>query len=345
MTPTAQQLRSRLEESPLLDVGDGFWEVEFRALGSACELFFAAKDRDEAMSFRRAAFDWLAEFEARCSRFLPDSEVSTVNHNAGREWTPIAPQVEMLLDLCDHYHFVTEGAFDATSLPLSLLWDWKRQHDALPSADEIASARAFVGWKRIQRAEGRVFLPMPGMKLDLGGVGKEFAVDCLMQLAIGSGIEHVMVDLGGDIAVHGEPPEGGGWYIGLEDPVNQERAYCGIRLRSGGAIATSGDYRRCFQFEGRTYGHILDCRTGQPVCYGTRAASVIAPRCTAAGVLSTSALIIGGMDAIAMLERMPLVQGCVWRNSRVHETRGFRRSVLPHGWDSEHGLSSNPPSL
>jgi hypothetical protein len=72
---------------------------------------------------------------------------------------------------------------------------------------------------------------------------------------------------------------------------------------------------------------------------------VIAPRCTAAGVLSTSALIIGGMDAIAMLERMPLVQGCVWRNSRVHETRGFRRSVLPHGWDSEHGLSSTPPSL
>lgn len=333
MTITAQRLRARLEESDFDDVGDGFWEAEFYALGSECELFFAAPSRDAAMAFRATVFDWLAEFEARCSRFLPDSELSLINANAGKDWTAIDPQVEMLLDLCDHYHFVTEGAFDATSLPLSRLWDWKRQHDALPSAEEIATAKKVIGWKQIQRAPGRVFLPIEGMMLDFGGVGKEFAVDYLRQLAIGSGIEHVMIDLGGDISVHGEPPEGGGWYIGLEDPANQDRAYCGIRLRSGGAVATSGDYRRCFQFEGRTYGHILDCRTGWPVCNGTRAVSVIAPRCTTAGVLSTSAMIIGGQDAIAMLERMPQVQGCLWRNARLYETRGFRRNVLPQGWD------------
>jgi thiamine biosynthesis lipoprotein len=183
------------------------------------------------------------------------------------------------------------------------------------------------------RAPNRIFLPEPDMMLDFGGVGKEFAVDCLKQLAVGAGIEHVMVDLGGDIAVQGEPPEGGGWYIGLEDPANTDKAYCGIRLRSGGAVATSGDYRRCFQFEGRTYGHILDCRTGWPVCNGTRSVTVIAPRCTSAGVLSTSAMIIGGQDAIAMLERTPGVQGCLWRNQQLHETRGFRRNVLPDGWD------------
>jgi len=335
MTATAQQLRARLEQAALTDVGDGFWETDFFALGSECELFFAARDHEAAKEFRDVAFDWLAEFEARCSRFLPDSEVSLINANAGKDWTNVDPQVEMLLDLCDHYHFVTDGAFDATSLPLSKLWDWKRKHDTLPTAEEIAAAKMTIGWKRIQRAPGRVFLPVEGMMIDFGGVGKEFAVDYLKQLAIGCGIEHVMVDLGGDIAVQGEPPEGGGWYIGLEDPANLDRAYCGIRLRSGGAVATSGDYRRCFQFEGRTYGHIIDCRTGWPVCNGTRAVSVIAPRCTTAGVLSTSAMIIGGQDAIAMLERMPHVQGCLWRNARLHETRGFRRSVLPQGWDIE----------
>jgi thiamine biosynthesis lipoprotein len=332
---TEHRLRAELEASLLTDVGDGFWECEFRALGSACELFYAAKDQAAAEHFRRVAFDWLAEFEVRCSRFLADSEVSSINAQAGRDWVPIHAQTEMLLDLCDHYHFVTEGAFDATSLPLSRLWDWKQQHDSLPSLEEIAAAKKVIGWKRIQRAPGRILLPEPGMMLDFGGVGKEFAVDCLKALALSCGIEHVMVDLGGDIAVQGEPPEGGGWYIGLEDPANTEQAHCGIRLRSGGAVATSGDYRRCFQFEGRTYGHILDCRTGWPVANGTRSATVIAPRCTTAGVLSTSAMIVGGQDAITMLERSPGVQGCLWRNNLLHETRGFRRNVLPQGWDQD----------
>ena len=149
----------------------------------------------------------------------------------GRDWTEVHAQTEMLLDLCDHYHFVTQGAFDATSLPLSRLWDWKQKHDALPSAEEVAAAKKVIGWNRIQRAPGRIFLPEPGMMLDFGGVGKEFAVDCLKALAASFGIEHIMVDLGGDIAVQGEPPEGGGWYIGLEDPANTDQAYCGIRLR------------------------------------------------------------------------------------------------------------------
>lgn len=330
---TVQQLRAALEAAPLEDVGDGFWECGFRALGSACELFYAADSEAAAMAYRNAALDWLADFEARCSRFINDSEVCRINNSAGLDWVEVHAQTEMLLDLCDHYHFVTQGAFDATSLPLSRLWNWKQRHDALPSAEEIAAARKVIGWSRIQRAPGRIFLPEPGMMLDFGGVGKEFAVDCLKALATSFGIEHIMVDLGGDIAVQGEPPEGGGWYIGLEDPANTDQSYCGIRLRSGGAVATSGDYRRCFQFEGRTYGHILDCRTGWPVANGTRSVTVIAPRCTTAGVLSTTAMIVGGQDAIAMLERTPGIQGCLWRNKQLHETRGFRRNVLPKGWD------------
>ena len=339
MSATATAIRKKLEDSHLRDVGDGFWECGFRALGSACELFYSAPDRAAAENYRAAALDWLAAFEAQFSRFISDSLITRINDNAGVEWTGIDAQTELLLDLCDHHHFVTQGAFDATSLPLSELWDWKRKHDKLPDEAEISAAKSRVGWKRIQRAPGRIFLPEQGMKLDFGGVGKEFAVDCLAQLATGHGIEHIMVDLGGDIAVRGEPPEGGGWYVGLENPMHEGRSYCGIRLKSGGAVATSGDYRRCFQHEGRTYGHIIDCRTGWPVANGTRSVSVIATRCTMAGLLATSAMIIGGTDAITMLERTPGVQGCLWRNDQHYETRGFRRCVLPQGWDEELVLS------
>ncbi len=321
--------KTHLQDAALIDRGSGYYEVFFFALGSRCQLFYGAETVEMAERFRRAASNWLEAFEARCSRFRPTSELSRINANAGVDWVEVDPQIEALLQLCDQCHFVTEGAFDATSLPLSLLWDWKRQHDSLPSAAEISRAQESVGWKRVQRRPGAVFLPEKGMMLDFGGVGKEFAVDCVKHLAIGMGIAQIMVDLGGDIAVQGDSPEGGGWYVGIEDPAKQDECFCGIRLRGGAAVATSGDYRRCFEYGGRTYGHILDCRTGWPVANGTRSATVIAPRCIAAGLFSTSAMILGGAQAIAMLERTIGVQGCLWCDGQLYETRGFRSSVLP----------------
>ncbi|MCE9520312.1 MAG: FAD:protein FMN transferase [Verrucomicrobia bacterium] len=340
-------IRKRLEGAALLDVGDGYWEVGFRALGSECELFYAAPDRNTAEAFCVSALDWLAGFETRFSRFLPDSVVSQINANAGVRWTEIDQQGELMLDICDDCHVTTRGAFDATSLPLSLLWDWKRKHDALPTEAEIAAAKHLVGWSRVKREPGRIMLRDKGMMLDFGGVGKEFAVDCLIHLADFHDIKHIMVDLGGDIAVLGEPPEGGGWYVGLEDPAApDENCYCGIRLRSGGAVATSGDYRRCFNHDGLTYGHILDCRTGRPVANGTRAASVIAPSCVLAGLLSTSAMVVGGMEAIRAWQLTPGVEGCLWSRGHLLETRGFRRTVLPDGWDDDSTISpTHTPAL
>lgn len=335
MSPSKQRLRNELEKALLADAGDGFWECGFHALGSECELFFGSQEQGRAKEYRQAAFNWLVDFESRCSRFLDDSEISNINAMAGKGWASVHAQTEMLLDLCGHYHFVTGGIFDPTSLPLIRLWNWKRSRNTLPTEQEIGDAMKVVGWNRIQRKPGGILLPEAGMQLDLGGIGKEFAADCLVRLAESFGITQTMVDLGGDIAVLGDPPEGGGWFIGLEDPTDKNRTYCGIRLRGRRAVATSGDYRRFFQFKGATYGHILDCRTGRPVANGTRSATVIAPRCTTAGVLSTSAMILGGTDAIDMLNRTPDVEGCLWHDGQLYESRGFRRGVLPQGWDAD----------
>jgi thiamine biosynthesis lipoprotein len=321
-------IRARLAEGTLTRVGRDYYEIIFQALGARCQFIYEASNYATAEDFRDAAFDWLSDFEARFSRFLPASDLSAVNAAAGRNWVDVDRQCDVLLDLCQHCHFLTNGAFDATSLPLTCLWDWKQKHDALPTVAEIAQAQSVIGWSRVQRTPGRLFLPVEGMMLDFGGVGKEFAVDCLKELGANLGVQNLLIDLGGDIAVLGDSPEGDGWYVRIEDPRDPTTFFCGVRLRSGSAVATSGNYRRCFVFEGRTYGHILDCRTGWPVDNGTRAVTVIAPRCVLAGMLSTSAMVIGGSDAIATLERTVGVEGCLWHRDNLYETRGFRRAVL-----------------
>ncbi|MEO7932709.1 MAG: FAD:protein FMN transferase [Chthoniobacterales bacterium] len=332
MTGIASVINTPLAAAGITECADEFYEIDFYALGSQCQLIYEAENLAKAEAYHQAAGQWLGRFEARYSRFQPDSEVCRVNAMAGIRLVEIDAEFEMLLDLCEQCHFVTQGAFDATSLPLSLLWDWKRKRDSLPTEEEIAQARSLVGWLRVERSPGRIFLPQKGMMLDLGGVGKEFAVDCLRQLAVGMGITNIMVNLGGDIAVLGESYEAGAWYVGLEDPARPGETYCGLRLRSGTTVATSGDYRRRFEFEGRSYGHVLDCRSGWPVANGTKSATVIANRCTAAGLLSTSALVLGGQNAIAMLDRTQNVEGCLWCDGKLYETRGFRRSILPKDW-------------
>lgn len=306
-------------------VGDRFFQVWFRALGSPCQLFFEGEGLPEAEAFVRVAAGWLGRFEQHCSRYLPDSRLTALNANAGR-WQETDPLIEVMLDLCGHSHFQTDGAFDATSLPLSELWDWKRTRSALPTEDEILAALANVGWRRVMREKGRLFLPA-GMRLDFGGVGKEFAVDALRQLGVNHGLRRLLVDLGGDVAVHGDSPEGGGWYVGLEHPERPGTAYLGIRVPSGMAVATSGDYRRYFEFKGDRYGHLLDCRTGCPIAHGTRSVSVVARRCVEAGIQSTAAMIRGGNEGLEGMERVSDVQGCLWHAGEILRTRGFGRYV------------------
>ena len=333
-TDNRRMLAQRLASAELEPAGAGFWSLEFRSLGSECELLFAAASRDQATAFHRRAFDWLVDFEARFSRFLPDSVISRINANAGLLWTDIDTEAEVMLSICDHTHFATKGAFDATSLPLTLLWDWKRRHESLPTEREIKTANSLICWDSLEREAGRVMLPEKGMMLDFGGVGKEFAVDVLTQIGQDCGLKNFLIDLGGDISVMGTPPEGGGWLIGLENPYDTSLCHSGVRLRSGVAVATSGDYRRFFEHEGRTYGHIIDCRSGWPVANGTRSVSVIAKNCVTAGILSTSCMVLGGREAIALLDGTANVEGCVLQNEKLLTSRGFMRTDLPADWNS-----------
>jgi thiamine biosynthesis lipoprotein len=270
--------------------------------------------------------EWVAAFEAKYSRFLSGSLISRINAAAGLEPVAVDPETEQLFALCDQMHFITGGVFDPTALPLIALWNWKTA--TIPNSEAIASARRLVGWRKVQRTPGRVFLPEKGMGLDLGGMGKEYAVDRVAQMLAGTGVQGGLVDFGADVRVVGLPADGRpGWHIGLDDPKTPGRCWCGLGLREG-AVATSGDYIRRFEVGGRRFGHILDVRSGQPVENGCLAVSVLAPSCTLAGMLSTALFVLGPDQGMRLLEAQYGAAGAVITEQGVVASRRFYEHVV-----------------
>lgn len=305
-------------------------KLTFAALGTQCEVQYAAPSGDaQATAFERAAVAWVAAFEAKYSRFRPDSLVSRINAAAGTAWVEVDAEMEALLKLCDSLHFMTQGVLDPTTLPLLRLWDYKAANPRIPTAPEIGAARALVGWKKVQRAPGKIFLPAAGMALDFGGFGKEYAVDIVAQIALDHGLTGALVDFGHDLRALGTPPDRPAWHIGLEDPRKPGTAAGSIGV-TGKGVASSGDYLRSFVIGGKRYGHIIDPRTGHPVAHGCLQATVIAGSCLHAGVLSTTAFVLGVPSGLAFIQSFPGAEGLLLTENARAQTRGFFNYVASH---------------
>lgn len=299
----------------------------FRAMGTLCQItFYPTDSRVAGEQFKAATLRWVAEFEARYSRFLPDSLISLINQSAGKNWVELDEESERLFALCHELFFLTRGAFDPTAMPLIKLWNWKATPPVIPTEAEIQAMKQFVGWNKVQRRNGAIHLPREGMCIDLGGIGKEYAVDRVMQIAAQHGLGNVLVDFGQDLCLRGAPPSKPAWHIGLEDPANPGKCWAGLAVKDR-AVATSGDYLRNFQINGRRYGHIIDPRSGHPVDNGCRAVSVIAPTCTVAGILSTTAFILGPTEGLNLIGNYMGADGCILTDNSRHETRKFHEYV------------------
>ena len=181
-------VRERILRSATLTATAGFDKLAFHAMGTICRVQFQSPNAAVARTYQTEVLDWVAQFEAKYSRFLQDSIISRINTAAGEHWVEIDAETQTLLRFCGEMHFLTRGAFDPTALPLIKLWNWKANPPVIPSDAQLRTALELCGWNKVQRRSGAIFLPCPGMCLDLGGVGKEYAVDCVVQLAAPHGI-------------------------------------------------------------------------------------------------------------------------------------------------------------
>lgn len=326
LTNSGSSVRERILRSATLTTAAGFDKLTFHAMGTICRVQFQTPNAGASRAFQYAVLDWVTQFEVKYSRFLADSLISRINAAAGEHWVEVDAETQALLKFCGEMHFLTRGAFDPTALPLIKLWNWKANPPVIPTDAQLRAALELCGWNKVERRPCGVFLPCPVMSLDLAGVGKEYAVDCVVQLAAPHGIANVLVDFGQDLAVRGTPTGKPAWHIGLEDPASPGKCWAGLAVKDR-AVATSGDYLRYFTINGRRYGHILDPRTGYPVDNGCLAVSVIAPSCTVAGILSTTAFILGPTEGLKLISNHMGADGCITTNNSRHETRRFHEYV------------------
>ena len=323
---SAQEAIARVTQSARTSVENGFHKLTFRAMSTECRVHFHGVPASDARDFQRDVVAWVGNFEARYSRFIPDSLIGRINAAAGEHWVEVDAETDRLFSFCQELIFFTRGAFDPTALPLIKLWNWKQQPPVIPDGEAINAARELVGWNKVQRRPGGIFLPRRGMCIDLGGIGKEYAVDCVVGMAIQRGIPNVLVDFGQDVRVRGAAPDKAFWWIGLDDATRPGNCWAGVAVTDH-AVATSGDYLRNFQMYGRRYGHIIDPRTGYPVHSECRAVSVIAPSCTIAGLLSTTVFILGPKDGLQLIETHPGAAGAITTDNNKLFTKKFHEFI------------------
>jgi FAD:protein FMN transferase len=263
---------------------------EFQAMGTACRLRLSGCGEPEAHAAAQRAIDEVRRIETKYSRYRDDSIVSRINAAAGsgRE-IEVDAETADLLDFAARLHAASNGLFDITTGVLRRVWDFHAARVPAPAA--VAAELQRVGWQHVRWHRPHVALLRRGMELDFGGFGKEYAADRAGTLLLEQGIPGGLVNLGGDIRVIGPHPDGSPWSLGIAHPRQAGAVIASIPLHAGG-LATSGDYERFFEADGRRYCHILDPRTGWPVEHW-RSVSVVAPACLAAGALSTIAMLSG----------------------------------------------------
>lgn len=289
--------------------------IDFQAMASRCEIRLAAASGAEARALAEPALEEVRRIEAKYSRYRTDSIVSRINAAAGVSAVACDEETLALLEYADAVYRSSGGRFDITSGVLRKVWDFRM--GTVPSPQSLERLLPLVGWQQVRREGGSVMLSRAGMELDFGGFGKEYAVDRAAEILTAQGVQHGYVNLGGDMRFLGPRPDGGEWSIGIQHPRDPRATVASVPF-SRGALATSGDYERFFEADGRRYCHILDPRSGMPVSYW-RSVSVVSPMAIAAGSCSTTAMLLE-RDGVDFLEQSGLSFLAIDQDGRI-----FRR--------------------
>jgi FAD:protein FMN transferase len=306
--PTAQEATQRFE----------FTQPQ---MGVPFRLVFYAEDESSAGKAADAAFARIAQLNLMLSDYDPESELSRLSRTSGSgETTQVSEELWDLLEQSQRLAKETEGAFDVTAGPAVNLWRKARREQQFPREDLLEMVRARIGYRHVQlHPETRsVTLVKPGMRLDLGGIAKGYAVDEAMKILKNHGITRALVAADGDILTSEPPPGRKGWRIALASFEPDSAPFILLRNR---AVSTSGDLSQYLEIEGARYSHILDPRTSIGLT-NRMLVTVLAPDAVTSDSLATAISVLGPEEGLRLIECRPQTAARIlWiENGQTQET-------------------------
>ena len=288
--------------------------VERSRVSMGTEVRASAWTADEAAAvaaFERV-FDEFDRLDALMSVWKEGSDILRINAAAGRTAVAVSPEVREVLRAAQEVSEWTGGKFDVTFAALSGLWKFDQDIDGrVPSRSEIAPRLPLIDYRALQLDDcaGTAGLTRAGMAVNLGGIGKGYAIDRAATILRDAGLSDFMIQSGGDLFVAGRRGERP-WRVGLQDPRGVPNTLFAAIELTDAAFSTSGDYERYFIRDGHRYHHILDPGTGEPAP-GSRSVTIMAKRAIASDGLSTGVFILGGDEGMALIEKLPDVEGVI----------------------------------
>lgn len=254
----------------------------------------------------KAAFDEFKRINDLTNRFDDNTQVAKINQAAGKEKVQVDADVIAMLKLARSRSEQLDGALDVTVGALTELWGVGHKGEFVPSREEIEALLPLVDYRllEIDDKAGTVFLPKPGMRIDLGAVAKSYANRKAVDALKAKGIKSALVNAGGEVRVIGTRPDGQFWRVGVQDPRSAEGLAAKVALSEWDSLETSGDYQRFFIKDGIRYAHIIDPRTGvQP--REVASVTIVSKADNYADVLSTAIFVLGVERGQELLKQYP----------------------------------------
>jgi thiamine biosynthesis lipoprotein len=307
----------------------GLFNYAFTAMGSNCEVRLYEEEHQNVEDIACAAAQEVERIGRKFSRYRSDSIVADINAaaKAGASIT-VDSETAHLLNTAFDAHRVSGGLFDISSGVLREIWN--DNTTVLPSQHQISEVLERTGLDKIAWTDSKLLFSVPGMQIDLGGLGKEYAADRVAEICWSQGIKSGLIDLGGDLVILGPHPDGTPWRIGVRDPASPDEALVTLFV-AGGGVATSGDYERFWIIDGKRYSHILNPMTGWPI-NGLSSVTVVAENGLKAGMMSTIAMLKGA-------------DGPTWMQHDDVVNFHIEASGQTGGWGIQDGYDQPVPNL
>ena len=324
-------------------------QVSREAMACEFEVSLNAGEYPNGMDTALEALDEVDAMESRLSIFRDESELAEVNRFAADGPVEVSEGLFRLLEISAQLYQQTGGAFDVSTGPLSDVWGFSRREGRIPSDAELAAALDSVGMENVvlDDQDKTVAFSRPGVRLNLGAIGKGYALDRCGAVFEAAKIENFIIHGGqSSVLAHGSsvstrPPSAiddedsethsgvSGWTVGVSNPLRPGRRLAEIRLRDR-ALATSGSAKQFFRYKGRRYSHILDPRNGQPASEGVLSATVLAPTATLADALSTAVFVLGPERSRELLDIYPEIGCIIVASSGGVKAQGGRGEKIVH---------------